>query len=88
VFFLGPSAASAETAAQLLALAFDHSLPHLQAVALDFVVSNFEVVSKTEAYAALSRDHVALVAAEACRLHSRTKELLTEVSKKAPLADP
>lgn len=56
----------AEAAAALFGLAANQGLPHLKAVALDYVVHHFEAVSKTEAFGALGKEEVALVAAESC----------------------
>ena len=72
-----------EAAASLLALADDAGLPHLRAVALDLVVCHYEEVEKTESYAALSRDQVAAVAAEACHQVNRAKALLQEARDEA-----
>ena len=41
------AAGLADASAALLALADDNGLSHLRAVALDFVVHNYETVSKT-----------------------------------------
>jgi len=71
-----------------LALAYDQSLPHLKAVAVDFVVRNYEIVSETEAYAALGKEHVDLVALEACRIQRQMKETLLKISANDTLPDP
>lgn len=72
---------AAEAAASLLAMADDHGLTHLGAVALDFVVAHHDVVSKTEAYAALSKEQFAKVVQEACRQLTRVKAILEEVKE-------
>lgn len=69
----------AEAAVTLLALAEDQSLPHLKAVALDFMIHHFEQVRATEAYAALSKEHVDCIAQGACRELQRTKEVIHDV---------
>lgn len=63
----------------MLGLAHDCGLPHLRAVALDYVIAHHPAVAATDAYAALPRDAVAAVAAEACALHARTRAHLHEL---------
>ncbi|KAK9807068.1 hypothetical protein WJX72_012529 [[Myrmecia] bisecta] len=70
---------TAETAAGLLALADEADLPHLKAVALDFIVRHFPLVSSTSAYAALSKRQADLVAAEACQVSKRMEGLLKQM---------
>lgn len=74
---------AAETAASLLALAHNQQLPHLQSVAVDFVVSHHNIVSSTDAYASLSRDQINVVASEACRQLSTAKGLLKDINRMA-----
>lgn len=83
-----PADGIADCSAALLALADDHGLPHLLCVALDFCVANFEEVSKTESYAALSRDQVNLVAAEAARLYRRSVMAVHEMHDAAQSSLP
>ena len=59
-----------EAAASLLGLADEQGLPHLRSVSLDYVVHNYDEVSKTDAFKALSKEQVEMVAGEACKLLS------------------
>jgi protein-L-isoaspartate(D-aspartate) O-methyltransferase len=59
-----------EAAASLLGLADEQGLPHLRSVSLDYVVHNYDEVSKTDAFKALSKEQLEMVAGEACKLLS------------------
>jgi hypothetical protein len=61
-----PCAGTCDAAAALLGLADEAGLPHLRAVALDFVIAHFPAVAATPAWAALPRGCADAVAAEAC----------------------
>lgn len=75
--------AAADAAAAALALADDHSLSHLKAVALDFAVAHYDTVAATEGWTALGKDQVAAVAAEAARQVALAKHLLKTVQEGA-----
>ncbi|EIE27207.1 PCMT-domain-containing protein [Coccomyxa subellipsoidea C-169] len=65
-----------EAAAALLGLADEAGLPHLRAVALDFVVQHFPAVSATPAWAALPRSAADAVAAEAAARFKHSVDIM------------
>lgn len=69
-----------------LALADEAALPHLRAVALDFILSNHAAVMACPAYATLSRAQLHLIASQACSQHARMNEMLQKliIQSKAP----
>lgn len=78
----------ADAAAALLAIADDNGLGHLRAVALDWIVHHYDAVAHTESYHNLSREQVALVAEEACRLHAAMIKHIQRMADQPPLPDP
>ncbi|KAK9804488.1 hypothetical protein WJX73_008895 [Symbiochloris irregularis] len=76
-----------DCAAALLSLADESNLPHLRAVALDFIVAHHSAVVTTPAYAALSKAQTDMVAAEACHLVTRMRALLNNPSAAGAAAD-
>lgn len=77
-----------EAAAALLGLSDEQGLQHLRSVSLDYVVHNYEDVSKTDAFKALSREQVEMVAGEACKLLSEMtaamKRMIQAVGEELP----
>lgn len=49
---------------------------------------HFEAVRATEAYAGLSKEHLALVAEEACAAHARTLAHIRRLAEQQPLPEP
>lgn len=78
----------ADAAAALLALADDNGLNHLRAVALDYIVHHHDAVKATESYLLLTRRHLALVAEEACAVHSRMVGHIRRIADQQPLPEP
>ena len=78
----------ADAAAALLALADDNGLTHLRAVALDYIVHHHDAVKATESYLLLTRRHLALVAEEACAVHSRMVGHIRRIADQQPLPEP
>jgi protein-L-isoaspartate(D-aspartate) O-methyltransferase len=70
---------ASEAAPTLLSLAHNQGLSHLSTVALDFIVTHPDVITKTESFASLGKEEVAAVAVEACRQLMRATQLLEEM---------
>lgn len=79
----------AATAPALLTLADDSGLGHLRSVALDYIITHYDAVAQQPAFAALSKEQVAMVAREACALHGRVLSALRCVGRdEVLLPDP
>lgn len=76
-----------EAAAALLGLADEAGLPHLRAVALDFVVQHFPAVSATAAWAALPRSAADAVAAEATARFKHSVEIMRGMAAQYKLSN-
>lgn len=73
-------AGTCEAAAALLGLADEAGLPHLRAVALDFVVRHFPEVSATAAWAQLPRSCADAVASEAAGRFRHAVDLMRSMA--------
>jgi len=70
---------ASEAAPTLLSLAHNQGLSHLSTVALDFIVTHPDIITKTESFASLGKEEVSAVGAEACRQLMRATQLLEEM---------
>jgi len=62
-----------ENAAYVYQVASYHAVPRLRSIALDFVVTNFDQVSKTKTFAEMDRALLLEVMQEACKLVTQTR---------------
>lgn len=70
---------ASEAAPTLLSLAHNQGLSHLSTVALDFIVTHPDIITKAESFATLGKEEVTAVAVEACRQLTRATQLLEEM---------
>ncbi|KAK9857634.1 hypothetical protein WJX84_009149 [Apatococcus fuscideae] len=69
-----------EASVNCLAIADEATLPHLKAVALDFIMTHHAAVMACPAYASLSTSQLHLIASEACAQHSHMNNLLHKLA--------
>lgn len=69
-----------------LALADEATLPHLRAVALDFILSHHMAVMACPAYASLNREQLHLIATQACAQHARVTDLILQLAAQSRAA--
>ena len=74
---------AAEAAPTLLSLAHTQGLSHLSTVALDFIVTHPDIITKTESFGNLGKEEVTAVAVEACRQLARATQLFEEMKEAA-----
>jgi protein-L-isoaspartate(D-aspartate) O-methyltransferase len=72
---------ASEAAPTLLSLAHNQGLSHLSTVALDFIVTRPDIITKTESFSNLGKEEVMAVAEEACRQLMRATQLLEEMKQ-------
>lgn len=77
---LALSADVIEASVNCLAIADEATLPHLKAVALDFIMTHHAAVMACPAYASLSTSQLHLIASEACAQHSHMNNLLHKLA--------
>lgn len=85
----GDDEGACHAAPVLLALAHEFGgLPHLQSIALDFIVHNHTKVSVTDSYRALTKEQTDVVAAAAADAYARLREEVTRMAAPVSLPEP
>ncbi|KAK9817485.1 hypothetical protein WJX74_003052 [Apatococcus lobatus] len=77
-----------EASVSCLALADEAALPHLKAVALDFILSNHAAVMACSAYSTLNRQQLHLIASQACAQHARMTDLVMQLAAQSRAKPP